>query len=291
MKRLLILIALGSAMAQPPTPDKLAPAVAENVWKTATELPNVDMSGLTADQKHAVLKLLREEDCTCGCQRKMAQCRVQDSKCAFSRMSSNAAVKAIKEGKSPDQIRAAALAENHLKTLDDPVKIRIDGAPSKGPMSAKLTIVEFSDFQCPYCSKAAFALDELTRKYPADVRLVYKQFPIAFIHSQALLAAHASLAANNQGKFWLLHDRMFNNSNKLSREHILAWAQEVNMDMPRFIKDMDSKEVAAAVDRDLKEATDIEVLGTPTVFLNGRRYNGELTVADFGKVIEGELKK
>src|SRR5271154_2880102 len=222
---------------------------------------------------------------------KMAQCRMQDPKCAFSRMSANAAAKAIKDGKTPDQMRAAALAENHLKTLDDPMKIRVDGAPSKGPLTARITLVEFSDFQCPYCSKAAFALDELVRKYPGDVRLVYKHYPIEIIHNQAMVAARASVAANNQGKFWLMHDRMFNNSNKLSREHILAWAQEFNMDMPRFTKDLDSKETAAVVDRDEKEGDDIGVLGTPTVFLNGRRYNGELAVAEFGKVIESELKK
>ena len=290
MKSLLILLALVGGLAQQPG-QPLPTAVPDKVWKAATELPNVDMTGLSADQKHAVLKLLREEACTCGCGMKMAQCRMQDPKCAFSRMSANTAVKALKEGKTPDQMRTAALAENHLKTLDDPVKIRIEGSPSKGPLSAKVTVVEFSDFQCPYCSQAAFQLDELSRKYPGDVRLVYKQFPIAVIHSQALLAAKASLAANNQGKFWPMHDRMFSNSKKLTRENILAWAKEVNMDMPRFIKDADSKEVAAAVDRDLKEADDIGVLGTPTVFLNGRRYNGELTAADLGKVIDGELKK
>jgi protein-disulfide isomerase len=290
MKPLLILIALAAGLAQQPG-QPLPAGIPEKVWKTATDLPNVDMAGLSPDQKHAVLKLLREEACTCGCGMKMAQCRMQDPKCAFSRMSASAAVKAIKEGKSPDQMRSAALAENHLKTLDDPVKIKIDGSPFKGPAGAKLTIVEFSDFQCPYCSKAAFALDELSRKYSSDVRLVYKQYPIAMIHSQATLAARASLAANNQGKFWVLHDRMFNNSNKLSRENILAWAKELNMDMPRFTKDLDAKETAAIVDRDVKEGDDIGVLGTPTVFLNGKRYNGELTVADFGKVIESELKK
>jgi protein-disulfide isomerase len=290
MKPLLILIALAAGLAQQPG-QPLPAAIPEKVWKTTTDLPNVDMAGLSPDQKHAVLKLLREEACTCGCGMKMAQCRMQDPKCAFSRMSATAAVKAIKDGKSPDQMRSAALAENHLKTLDDAVKIKVDGAPFKGPATAKITLVEFSDFQCPYCSKAAFALDELSRKYSSDVRLVYKQYPIAMIHSQATLAARASLAANNQGKFWLLHDRMFNNGNKLSRENILAWAKECNMDIPRFTKDMDGKETAALVDRDVKEADEIGVLGTPTVFLNGKRYNGELTVADFGKVIESELKK
>jgi protein-disulfide isomerase len=289
MKVFLLVIAFAASVS--PLSAQLAPAVAEKVWKSATELPNIDMSGLSADQKHSLLKLMREEDCTCGCGLKMAQCRLQDPKCSFSRASGNAAVKAIKEGKSPDQMRAAALAENHLKTLEDPVKIRIEGAPSKGPLTAKITLVEFSDFQCPYCSKAAFQLDELTRKYPGDVRLVYKQYPIAIIHSTATLAAKASMAANNQAKFWVMHDKMFSNSNKLTRDNLLAWAKEANMDMARFTKDLDSKEIAAVVERDVKEADGIGVLGTPTVYLNGRKYNGELTVAELGKVIDGELKK
>ena len=290
MKSFLLVIALAAAFAQQ-QPSATGVIVPEKVWKSATDLPNVDMNGLSADQKHAVLKLLREEACTCGCGMKMAQCRLQDPKCAFSRMSSNAAVKALKDGKTPDQMRTAALAENHLKTLDDPVKIRTEGAPSKGSAGAKITLVEFSDFQCPYCSKAAFQLEELLARFPNNVRLVYKQYPIAMIHSQAMLASRASLAANNQGKFWLMHDKMFSNGNKLSRENILAWAKEVNMDMPKFVKDMDSRETEESVMRDVREADEIGVLGTPTVFLNGRRYNGELTVADFSKVVEGELKK
>jgi protein-disulfide isomerase len=290
MKSFLLVIALAAAFAQQ-QPSATGVIVPEKVWKSATDLPNVDMNGLSADQKHAVLKLLREEACTCGCGMKMAQCRLQDPKCAFSRMSSNAAVKALKDGKTPDQMRTAALAENHLKTLDDPVKIRTEGAPSKGSAGAKITLVEFSDFQCPYCSKAAFQLEELLTRFPNNVRLVYKQYPIAMIHSQAMLASRASLAANNQGKFWLMHDKMFSNGNKLSRENILVWAKEVNMDMPKFVKDMDSRETEESVMRDVREADEIGVLGTPTVFLNGRRYNGELTVADFSKVVEGELKK
>jgi protein-disulfide isomerase len=285
MKSIFILVSLAAGLAQ------LSGPVPEKVWKTATDLPNVDMTGLSPDKKQAVLKLLREEDCTCGCKLKMAQCRLQDPKCAFSRMSANTAVKAIKDGKTPDEMRTAALAENHLKTLDEYVKIRTEGDPSKGPPAAKITLVEFSDFQCPFCSKAAFQLEELINRHPGDIRLVYKQYPIVLVHNQAMLASRASLAANNQGKFWLMHDRMFSNGTKLTRENIIAWAKEFNLDMPRFLKDLDSKEVAAMVDRDIKEADDIGVLGTPTVFLNGKRYNGELTVADFGKVIDGELKK
>jgi hypothetical protein len=292
MKRFLLTIAVAIGVAQVKSPQQILHApVPENVWKSATELPNIDFTGLTPDQKLSVLKLLREESCTCGCGMKMAQCRMQDPKCAFSKMSANAAVASVKSGKTPDEMRKAALAENHLKTLEDLVKIPIEGAPSKGPIGAKITLVEFSDFQCPFCSIAAVNLDQLLRAHPADIRLVYKQYPIALVHKSADLAARASLAANQQGKFWPLHDLMFNNHDKLSRQNILAWAMRLNMDMAKFTKDMDSQETENIVLRNIAEGDDIGVLGTPTVFLNGHRYNGELTVADLGKVIDQELKK
>jgi protein-disulfide isomerase len=249
------------------------------------------MSGISADKKAAVLKLMREQDCTCKCGMKMAQCRFQDPKCAFSRMAANAAVEAMKEGKTPDQMRAAALAQNHLKILEDFVKIPVEGEPTKGPAGARITLVEFSDFQCPWCARAASMLDDVVRSHSADVRLVYKQYPIVLIHNQAVLAAHASLAANKQGKFWPLHDLMFNNNSKLSKENIVAWAKQINMDMPKFLKDMDSKEVDENVIRDIKDGDDAGVLGTPTVYVNGHRYNGEMSGPELTKVIEGELKK
>ena len=266
-------------------------AVPESTWKHSNDLPGIDMSGLSADKKAAVLKLLREQDCTCKCGMKMAQCRFQDPKCAFSKMAANAAVAAMKEGKTPDQVRAAALAQNHLKILEDFTKIPVDGEPSKGPEGAKITLVEFSDFQCPWCAKAASMIDDVVRAHAATVRLVYKQFPIILLHNQSQLAAVASLAANKQGKFWPLHDLMFNNNNKLSRANILAWARQINMDMPKFEKDLDSKELIEIVNRDIRQGDDAGVLGTPTLFVNGHRYNGEMSAVELSKVIEGELKK
>jgi protein-disulfide isomerase len=287
MKSLFLLLCVAVCLAQKPG----AVAPAPEPWKTATQLPNIDFSGITPDQKQQVLKLLREENCTCGCGMKMAECRVKDPKCVFSRMSSEAAIKTLKEGKGVDAMRKAALAEDHLKKLDTPVKINIEGEPAKGPANAKITLVEFSDFQCPYCAQAAGKLDELMKKYPNDIRLVYRQYPIFLIHSQAKLAARASLAAQAQGKFWPLHDLMFRNNEKLSQENILLWAKQVGLNMDKFNKDLESPAIAKALDRSIQEADDIGVLGTPTVFLNGQRYNGELDPAELGKVVAEELKK
>jgi protein-disulfide isomerase len=294
MKSIILLLCVAACVAQKPgavAPPAAAPAAPADPWKTATQLPNVDFAGITADQKQQVLKLLREENCTCGCGMKMAECRMKDPKCVFSRMSSEAAIKTLKEGKGVDAMRKAALAEDHLKKLDVAVKIKTDGEPSKGPANAKITLVEFSDFQCPYCSQAAAKLDELLKRHPNDVRLVYRHYPIYLIHSQAKLAARASLAAHAQGKFWPMHDLMFRNNEKLSQENILAWAKQIGLNMDKFNKDLESPAIAKALDSSIKEADEIGVLGTPTVFLNGQRYNGELDPAELGKVVDEELKK
>ncbi len=291
MKRLLLLLPFALGLGFLGLAQQLPKIIHESEWKNATQLPDVDFAGLSADQKQTLLKLLREETCTCGCTFKMAECRLKDPKCAFSRMSAHAAVKAVKDGKTPDDMRKAALAENHLKTLDEVVKINTEGRPSKGPANARITLVEYSDFQCPYCSKAVLQLDQVMKQHPNDLRLVFKQYPIALIHAQATLAAQASLAAHAQGKFWPMHDAMFANGQKLTRENILNWAKLMQMDMPKFTKDLDSPQIKKAVAADVAEAEEIGVLGTPTVFVNGQRYNGELDPAAFGAVIDAQLKK
>ena len=105
-----------------------------------------------------------------------------------------------------------------------PVTIAVDGSPVKGPADARITLVEFSDFECPFCSSAVKQVDIVMAAYPKDVKLIYKQFPLS-MHPHAELAAEASLAAREQGKFWEMYDVLFKNFRQLSRENILALGQ------------------------------------------------------------------
>ena len=260
-------------------------------WKSATELPRVDVSGMNAAQKQTLLKLLRESDCSCGCGMKIAQCRVQDPNCSYSRSLAAVAVKGVRDGKSPDEIRKAlAAGTGPRKILDDPVTLRTEGSPTKGPANAKIILVEFSDFQCPYCSKAVTEIDAVLKAFPNDVKLVYKQFPLSEIHSRAMLASQAALAANAQGKFWPMHDKMFANNQNLTRDNMLKWAGDLGLDMKRFIADMDSPETKKQIARDLADGEQAGVEGTPTVFVNGKHYNGSLDPQTFGEVLKSELK-
>jgi protein-disulfide isomerase len=266
-------------------------------WLLAGALSaQIDLSGLSADQKKTALELLRTESCTCHCSMTLGQCRVQDPNCSDSRGLAAIVVKAVREGKDAAQVRkllaGSEIARRRSEppsVLGDPVRIQTDGAPVKGPATARITLVEFSDFECPYCSLAVAKVDAVLAAYPKQTKLIYKQFPLS-THPHATLAAEASLAAHAQGKFWPMHDKLFQNSRKLSRENILAWAKELGLDMQKFTTELDTGKYKAAVAKDTDDGDKAGVEGTPTLFINGKRYNGALDLAAVKPVLDAELK-
>jgi len=265
-------------------------------WKTLTELPAVDFSGLPASRKASALRLLRNHDCTCGCGMKVAECRVQDPSCSWSKGLAAAMIAALKEGKGDNEAIAAANesrwghAPAPPKLLEDAVAIPVAGAPEIGPQSARVTLVEFSDFQCPYCYRASHQIAAILKAYPTQVKLIFKEFPLD-MHSQAAQAARAAIAANDQGKFWQMHDLMFAGRTDLSRPALLAMAAKAGMDVKRFTADLDSPQTKQIVARDLADGDKAGVEGTPTVYIDGQRYNGSLELDAIRPVIEAELKK
>lgn len=157
-----------------------------------------------------------------------------------------------------------------------------------GTAGSKVTIVEFSDFQCPFCSKAATATHALKEKYGDKIHFVFRQFPLSF-HQNAHVAAEASLAANAEGKFWEFHDKMFENQAALDRPSLERLAQELGLNVANFKKALDDKTYAAAVDADLKLGGDVAVDGTPTMFLNGKRIPNPTDVDAISKEIDAAL--
>ena len=235
---------------------------------------------------------MRAESCTCGCAMKIAECRMSDPACVSSRRLAHFVVTMASAGKSKEAVREellkfAAAPEN---LLDDPIKIAIDGDPVRGLPSAKVTIVEFSDFQCPYCAKATAEVKQVLDKYPKDVRFIFKQFPLD-IHSQAEVAAEASLAAQAQGNFWEMHDKLYANFRSISRVRILAWAQELGLDVTRFKTDLDSHKYLARVTAEEKQGEDAGVAGTPTFYIDGRKLNSSFEFVTVEPVIQTEMKK
>jgi protein-disulfide isomerase len=265
-------------------------------WKTTDSLPKVDLTGLTATQKAKVLKLLRDDDCSCGCGMKVAECRVKDPGCSYSKGIAEAIVDAIKQGKTESQALALAKATkwgqgppDHSATLEPPVAVPTVGAPVRGAAAAPITLVEFSDFQCPFCIAATPQLEALLKAYPGQVKLVFKEFPLDS-HSQAALAAAAALAAHKQGKFWGMYDALFAQKGNLSRQRIVDLAGAVGLDVNRFQADLGSPEIKRAVDKDIADGEKINVDSTPTLFVDGQRFNGRVTLASLRPIIEAELK-
>jgi protein-disulfide isomerase len=266
-------------------------------WTTATELPNVDFTGLTPAQKELALKILRGESCTCGCNMKLAECRIVDPPCGDSRALATIVVEGVRNHRTADQIHEAlvnsAIAKMRAqqnRILGDPVDVAIAGAPVRGPQTAKVTIVEFSDFECPYCAKAVGEIAALMAAYPKDVKLVFKQFPLDDMHPHALMAAEAALAANDQGKFWEMHDALFANARRLSRETVLALAQSIGLDMMRFSRDMESGRFRKAVEADVTEGNKLGVYGTPSLFIDGKPYRGPVMLSILKPILDSELK-
>jgi protein-disulfide isomerase len=264
----------------------------ETDWKKVSALSGVDFSGLTPAQRIAVLNVLRTEPCACGCDMKVAECRVKDPACGVSRRLAAFAVRDASSGKPESAIRADLdkYAKQPPPLLDPPVKLNTAGAPFKGPATAKVTIVEFSDFQCPYCAKAALEAALVVQKFPTQVKLVFKQFPLED-HSQAALAAEASLAAQAQGKFWQLHDKMYANFRSINRARILAWATEVGMDVNNLQADLASHKYAARVHAEEQEGEVAGVEGTPTFYINGQKFNGVFEVSAIAPIVIDEMKK
>ena len=152
-----------------------------------------------------------------------------------------------------------------------PAAIDVSNAPSKGKKDAKITLVEFADYQCPYCARATDVVKQVMEKYPDDVRYVYKQFPLVSIHKFAEPASRASIAAGRQDKFWEMHDKLFQNYRALDDASLKKYAGEIGLDVAKFEKDMADPAVAAAVQAEMAEAQRLGVSGTPTFFING--YN------------------
>jgi protein-disulfide isomerase len=192
--------------------------------------------------------------------------------------------------KAVAQVKAAPAAQ--ARPQIDPNKVyslNVGDSPTRGPKDAKITIVEFSDYQCPFCSQAEPLVDQVLQAYPKDVQRVYKQFPLTSIHPNALPAAKAAVAAGKQGKFWEMHSKLFGNQRELNPDNYKKWAEELKLDVPQFEKDMGSPEVQAQIDRDMQEARTAEVTGTPTIFVNGKRLQ-QRSFEGFKAVIDATLQ-
>jgi protein-disulfide isomerase len=163
--------------------------------------------------------------------------------------------------------------------------------PAVGAASAPVTIVEFSDFQCPFCQRAAPTLKQVRDKYGDKVRVVWKDFPLTQIHPQAFKAAEAGRCAAAQGKFWEFHDRMFGNQQALQPEALKQYAADMGLDAAKFGQCLDSSQFAEAVRDGVAAGQKLGVNSTPTLYINGRALQGAQPLEAFSAIIDEELAR
>ena len=161
--------------------------------------------------------------------------------------------------------------------------------PFRGPEKAPVTIVKFEDFQCPFCKQVQPTFVDLLKRYDGKLRLVHKDLPLEAIHPQARQAAEAARCADEQGKFWSYHDKLYAGSPKLSPEELKSYAKEVGLNVDSFEHCLTTRKYQAIVQKDLSEGTQLGLTGTPTFFVNGREVSGNQPLDTFGAMIDEEL--
>ncbi len=206
-------------------------------------------------------------------------------------------VAACKADVSPDPVYEGTLVT--MEDVDDgfadyvakgPPRVRVPYKQEdayRGAAEPLVTIVEFSDFQCPFCGQFAQTLHELERSYPDDVRVVFKQFPLP-MHPDAPLAAMAAIAAQQQGKFWAMHDHMFKNRTALKRDDLVRHAKDLGLDVEAFEAALDDPATKHRLDLEMMLGRQLGVRGTPSFFLNGRFHSGAMDPAMLGEIVEEE---
>ncbi len=170
------------------------------------------------------------------------------------------------------------------------VNVTADDDPFMGPADALVTIIEFSDFECPYCRRVQPTLKRLLEEYQGMLRLVFRDFPLRNIHPQAQKAAEAAQCAAEQQQFWPYHDKLFAVS-QLQEQALKQYAQELGLDMQRFVPCFDSGKYAQEVERDLQDGINAGVNATPAFFVNGQPLNGAVPYERFKELVDSALEQ
>lgn len=260
----------------------------------------LDLSKLDEAQKILVMKILNHNSCRCGCTKgTLANCIKNDKGCSFSKMMGAKIAELIKEGKSEDFAvgfisgwNEATNKDKRRRPKEDPNKrypVSVMNAPFKGPANAPVTIIEYTDYQCPFCQRVQQTLKNLFAEYPGKIRIATMNNPLGF-HKNALPAAMAARAANKQGKFWAMHDLLYENARKLDDANLVKLAEKIGLNIEQFNKDRKDTVLEAEILKEQQQALKNNASGTPAFFINGKRISGAQPLAAFKEAVDEALK-
>ena len=255
------------SMGDETAPPVAAPASVTPVQAAITAIPShVELLDLDETEVAMVGKILTDQFDPCGKSRSFLE-SVQARDCAIADRLARFVVRRVQKGYG--QRRVIGLLLREIERLNTVVEVAFAGAPRIGPPDGKVKVVTFSDFQCPHCRKTFKPLKRLRDHY--GFTLYYKHYPLRLAHKFAEGAARAAWAAQQQGKFWPMHDTLFSHGDELQWASVKGYAKSIGLDIKRFIKDVQSKLAKQAVESDYQDGVDAGVDGTPTFFVNGRR--------------------
>jgi hypothetical protein len=263
--------ALGGVACRSPADSPKEPPPPEEERAAPAQLPGVDTSALTPRELGKWREYVSELLAPCPDQPvSIAQCVTESRACSACLPAAKFLVERVRRGDARAQAEAAFRARfspEAVKSID------LGGSPAKGASSPVVTVVEWADFECPFCGVAAPVLKALVERYPSEVQLVFKNYPLS-AHEHSEGAARAGVAAFHQGKFWQLNQAMFESQKAgLDDATLLKLARDQGLDMKAFEADRASEATADAVARDRKQADELGLEGTPMIYINGRHFS------------------
>jgi len=232
-------------------------------------LPGVDTSALTGRERRQWSGHVAALQAPCeSVKLSLAQCVKESAACAACLPAAKYVMGQVRAGLTTSQVEngyRARFAADGVRAID------VSGSPFKGAEDASVVMVEFADFECPACQMAAPIVDEVVAKHSTELKFVYKNFPLPS-HPNSEMAARSSVAAGRQGKFWEMHDALFKHGGPLDRAALDGIARQLGLNAKAFSADLESEAVADLVNQDRKLGEAVELKGTPSIFINGRRF-------------------
>jgi protein-disulfide isomerase len=252
------------------SPGESEPGEAPQTAPKDVQLSQVDTSQLTSREKREWSAQVSELLAPCPEQPvSIAQCVQESRPCAACLPAARFLMEEVRKGRTRVQAEAAYRArfgKDAVKAID------LSDSPRKGSPTAPVIIVEWADFECPACRAAGPVLDQVVKKRPEQVQLVFKNYPLD-IHPNAETAARAAMAAHRQGKFWEMHEALFSSTAPLTRSTLDEIAKKLGLDMAQFTRDLESEAVADRVAQDRKQGESVRLRATPTIYVNGREFS------------------
>jgi protein-disulfide isomerase len=259
----------GGAYPNQPTPD--------------VDVPGVDTHDFTPREKHEFSQYVSELPSPCAhVAVPVAECMAQQRPCPACLPAARSIAKAVRDGLTRQQVHDLYKQRFDVSSIRS---VPLNGSPSRGPDTAPVVVVEFADFECPFCQKLAPELDRMWDARKEKVRFVYKFLPLS-MHHHGEIAARAAIAAQMQGKFWEMHHQLFANGQHLEENDLVGYAKAIGLNIERFRADMESDIAKARIEADHRLADALGIKGTPTLFIDGREYDLKV---DIGEWVDDEI--